>query len=59
MVTLNRLIQIEAWNKMHIHLDLTGGIAGDMFSAALLDARPDLEKPLLDMLKKLQLGTKV
>lgn len=26
----------------HIHLDLVGGIAGDMFVAALLDARPDL-----------------
>ena len=26
----------------HIHLDVVGGIAGDMFIAALLDARPDL-----------------
>lgn len=26
----------------HIHLDILGGIAGDMFIAALLDARPDL-----------------
>jgi uncharacterized protein (TIGR00299 family) protein len=26
----------------HIHLDPLGGIAGDMFIAALLDARPDL-----------------
>jgi uncharacterized protein (TIGR00299 family) protein len=26
----------------HIHLDLLGGIAGDMFIAAVLDARPDL-----------------
>ena len=26
----------------HIHLDAVGGIAGDMFVAALLDARPDL-----------------
>ncbi len=26
----------------HIHLDVVGGIAGDMFIAALLDAHPDL-----------------
>jgi uncharacterized protein (TIGR00299 family) protein len=26
----------------HIHLDVLGGIAGDMFIAAVLDARPDL-----------------
>ena len=32
---------------MHIHLDLIGGIAGDMFVAAMLDTFPDLEKPLL------------
>ncbi len=28
---------------MHVHLDAVGGVAGDMFLAALLDARPDLE----------------
>ena len=27
---------------MHIHLDAIGGVAGDMFLAAMLDARPDL-----------------
>jgi uncharacterized protein (TIGR00299 family) protein len=27
----------------HIHLDAVGGAAGDMFAAALLDARPDLQ----------------
>ncbi len=30
----------------HVHLDPVGGIAGDMFVAALLDARPDLEPAL-------------
>lgn len=27
-----------------IHLDPVGGVAGDMFVAALLDLRPDLEE---------------
>jgi uncharacterized protein (TIGR00299 family) protein len=31
---------------MHIHLDPIGGIAGDMFAAALLDLRPELEAGL-------------
>ena len=30
----------------HIHLDPLGGLAGDMFAAALLDACPDLEAAL-------------
>lgn len=29
-----------------IHMDLVGGIAGDMFAAAMLDAFPELEEPL-------------
>ncbi|MCO5065252.1 MAG: LarC family nickel insertion protein [Rhizobiaceae bacterium] len=33
-----------------IHLDPVGGIAGDMFVAALLDLRPDLEAGLLKVL---------
>jgi hypothetical protein len=32
---------------MHIHLDALGGIAGDMFIAALLDAFPDLREGML------------
>lgn len=32
----------------HIHLDPLGGIAGDMFAAAVLDAFPDLEAPLTE-----------
>ncbi len=38
---------------MHIHLDLVGGISGDMFVAALLDAFPDLEEELLSNLSSL------
>lgn len=32
----------ETRSGVHIHLDVLGGIAGDMFIAAFLDARPDL-----------------
>ncbi len=28
---------------MHVHLDAVGGVAGDMFLAAVLDARPEFE----------------
>jgi uncharacterized protein (TIGR00299 family) protein len=28
--------------SLHVHLDAVGGAAGDMFAAAMLDARPDL-----------------
>ena len=31
---------------LHVHLDPVGGISGDMFAAALLDAFPDLDGPL-------------
>ena len=31
---------------MRIHLDMLGGIAGDMFLAAAIDARPDLRDPV-------------
>lgn len=36
---------------MHIRLDAIGGIAGDMFIAALLDAFPDLESGLYQTLR--------
>lgn len=29
--------------RLHIHLDLVGGVAGDMFVAAMIDALPELE----------------
>lgn len=32
---------------MHLHLDPIGGLAGDMFVAALLDLRPDLAAPMI------------
>jgi hypothetical protein len=32
---------------MHIHLDAVGGVAGDMFVAAVLDAFPDLKAGML------------
>lgn len=36
---------------MHIHLDAIGGVAGDMFLAAMLDARPDLRDGLLEAIR--------
>lgn len=36
---------------MHIHLDLVGGIAGDMFTAAMLNAAPELRTPLFEALE--------
>ena len=36
---------------MHIHLDPVGGIAGDMFVAALLDAFPALTEHVADAIR--------
>jgi uncharacterized protein (DUF111 family) len=33
---------------MQLHLDAIGGVAGDMFIAAILDAFPDLQEGMLD-----------
>jgi pyridinium-3,5-bisthiocarboxylic acid mononucleotide nickel chelatase len=38
---------VEAPNMHHVHLDPVGGLAGDMFVAALLDADPELEGPVI------------
>jgi len=44
---------------LEVHLDPVGGIAGDMFVAALLDIRPDLEAGLLAALSRCPLIDKV
>jgi len=36
---------------LHVHLDALGGVSGDMFLAAMLDAFPELETPLTDDLQ--------
>ena len=41
--------------RMHFHLDPVGGIAGDMFIAALVDARPELAAGLDAVLAKVGL----
>lgn len=44
---------------MHIHLDAIGGVAGDMFIAAVLDAFPDLRDGMLDAIRASGLPTDV
>ena len=44
---------------MHYRLDLIGGLAGDMFSAAMLDLHPEWLTPLRDDLAVAQLGTQI
>lgn len=44
---------------MRIHLDPVGGMSGDMFLAAILDAHPELETGLADVLSAVGLGHKV
>lgn len=36
---------------MHLHLDAIGGVAGDMFIAAVLDAFPDLQEGMLQAIR--------
>ncbi len=44
---------------MHLHLDAVGGIAGDMFAAALLDVRPDLAGETIAAIRAAGLGEDV
>ncbi len=44
---------------MHLHLDALGGVAGDMFAAALLDAAPEHGNGLRDVLLSAGLATDV
>ena len=44
---------------MHIHIDAVGGIAGDMFAAAMLDAWPALGEGLVDALRSAGLAKDV
>lgn len=37
---------------VHLHLDPVGGVAGDMFVAALVHGRPELELVVLDQLRR-------
>ena len=37
---------------MHVHLDPVGGIAGDMFLAAIVDAWPDMESDIVDAMRR-------
>jgi uncharacterized protein (TIGR00299 family) protein len=43
-----------AASSLAIHLDLVGGIAGDMFAAAMIDALPSLAKPMQDELERVR-----
>ncbi len=44
---------------MHLHLDAIGGIAGDMFAAALTDAFPGLRPGLLETLRQVGLPSEI
>ena len=40
---------------MHYHLDLLGGLAGDMFAAAMLDCHPEWQAELCEAVTASQL----
>ncbi|MSO69428.1 MAG: LarC family nickel insertion protein [Alphaproteobacteria bacterium] len=44
---------------MHIHLDPVGGVAGDMFVAALLDAFPEHERAVVEAVRAVTQGEAV
>jgi len=43
-------------HALSIHLDLVGGIAGDMFAASMVDAIPSLEGPVIKSLEAVRPG---
>lgn len=43
-------------HALSIHLDLVGGIAGDMFAASMVDAIPSLEAPVMSALQAVRPG---
>lgn len=43
--------QNQSGDVRHVHLDVLGGIAGDMFIAAIIDARPDLAAGTIDAIR--------
>ncbi|QYZ65142.1 MAG: LarC family nickel insertion protein [Gammaproteobacteria bacterium (ex Lamellibrachia satsuma)] len=45
--------------NVHLYINPHGGLAGDMFCAAILDARPDLFAPLLETLATLSLPPEI
>lgn len=46
----------EQREGVHLHLEAFGGLAGDMFIAALLDLRPDLEQGAADVARRAHPG---
>lgn len=43
---------VSARNSNHVHLDIVGGIAGDMFIAAMLDTFDDIQTDVLESVAK-------
>ena len=55
--TVLPLSSLPAPSSLAIHLDLVGGISGDMFIAAMVDALPALAAPVLEELGKVRSAT--